>query len=227
MKNIKMLTGNNTHPGSGPLEDHEDEIKLFSLVADLTQNKKNPIMIELGCFWALWSLIYRTKYPEAKNILVELGARALDVGQQNFKMNEYSYTSYHGGVYRNYSGTFQSNECNYEKEPGYWNDDITGECNGPELDFFDIWEKEKLEVVDMLHADIQGSEYPLIVDLQSRGFLKDKKIKTFMIATHHPIIHNNVKKALVENGYNLVFEAPFGSMGGDGMICATIEPVQQ
>ena len=36
-----------------------------------------------------------------------------------------------------------------------------------------------------------------------------------------------LSKALVENDYNLVFEAPFGSMGGDGMICATVEPVQQ
>ena len=73
---LKILSGINTHPGSGTLNDHTSEIKMFSDILNNIDNKDNPVMIELGSFWALWSLLFKIQYspflmPTQPNILLE------------------------------------------------------------------------------------------------------------------------------------------------------------
>ena len=84
-KGINILSGINTHPGSGTANQHEEEYKIFKHFLSFLQNKKNPVMVELGSNWALWSLCFRKEFPNGKNILIELGKRALNVGIKNLE----------------------------------------------------------------------------------------------------------------------------------------------
>ena len=86
---LKILSGLNTHPGSGDIYNHSQEIEIFSKILNNIDNKNNPIMIEIGSFWSVWSLFFRQKYPSGKNILIELGKRQLYVGVRNFLNNNF------------------------------------------------------------------------------------------------------------------------------------------
>ena len=49
----------------------------------------------------------------------------------------------------------------------YFDENLMGKMTGPELEFIDIYSIEKLDKIDLLHMDIQGSEMPLIDDLHN------------------------------------------------------------
>ena len=219
---INILGGINTHPGSGTAVQHEEEYDIFQQVLSYVENKDNPVMIEVGSNWALWSLCFRHKFPTGKNILIELGKRQLLVGIKNFDLNGFSQQHYWGGVFLDDSGTFcnRENDLEYEKIEGeYFDDSIDGDIVGPQLDFIDIWSKEELDTVDILHMDIQGSELPLMHQLRESNLLSS--VRTVVIATHSKSIHADIKNILLENGYSLTCESDYGTVGGDGMICAT------
>jgi hypothetical protein len=44
---LKILSGVNTHPGSGSISNHTSEIEIFSNILNNIDNKNNPIMIEI------------------------------------------------------------------------------------------------------------------------------------------------------------------------------------
>ena len=221
-KGLTILTGINTHPGSGTAAQHEQEYELFQQVLSHVQNKENPVMVELGSNWALWSLCFRQKFPDGDNILIELGKRQLNVGIKNFSLNNFSEKHYWGGVFLEESGTFKNREADleYEKVDGEYFDSSLGEdVVGPELDFLELWQKEGLDSVELLHMDIQGSELPLVRQLKQNNKLAS--INTLVIATHSPTIHTDIKNILLDSGYLFIHESAYGSVGGDGLLCAT------
>ena len=223
--NLKILDGINTHPGSGNVHMHKREHLLFNTVLDKI-TKEAPVMVEVGCFWALWSLLFRQRFPKGKNIIIEFGKRQLDVGKTNFDLNGYSYSSYWGGLFLGDSGTYKNkeNDVEYSKVTGeYWNGELSGEVSGPELDFTEIYSNEGLGVIDLLHMDIQGSELPLCLLLEQKNLLQSGKIKNFVIATHSTEIHKKILQLLFMYDYVCSANEPFGSVGGDGLILAGIK----
>jgi len=239
---LKMLAGINTHPGSGPLyklkfgghkeENYNAEYELFIDFIEnyISKDKKHPVMVELGSFWSLWSLVFRKMFPSGKSIIIELGKRQLDVGEKNFKNNGFDFSSYHGGFFLDDSGTFKNKEYDIlfpKLSNEYFDDTITGNIVGPDLSFSEIFSKEKLDVIDLLHMDIQSSELSLMKYLDDNNFLVDK-ILNFMIATHSEEIHDTIKSILLKNEYKIVYEVEGrtwssnkDSWGSDGMINAT------
>ena len=221
---IKLLSGINTHPGSGNARQHQEEYDKFQHVLSnvATINKDNPVMIELGSNWALWSLCFRKAFPNGQNILIELGKRALLVGVENFNLNNFTQKHYWGGIFLNNSGTFGNRKADleYPKIDGeYYDDSISGNVVGPELDFIDILNKEKIDIVDLLHMDIQGSELPLMRQLSDFNLLRN--FNNLVIATHSQSIHKEIKNILLKNNFTIMEECEFGSVGGDGMFFAT------
>ena len=187
---LKILSGVNTHPGSGSISNHTSEIEIFSNILNNIDNKNNPIMIEIGSFWAVWSLFFRQKFPNGKNILVELGKRPLYVGVRNFLNNDFDCEYYHGGFNIESSGSFNNKLADIEYDPildpGVNVDDLIlndSELNlkfkdlnltGGNLDFNKIYKDNKLNIIDLLHMDIQGSELSLIKDLIE--YINNRKI---------------------------------------------------
>ena len=114
---LKISTGINTHPGSGNIYRHSQEIAIFNKIINNIDNINNPIMIEIGSFWAVWSLLFRQKFPSGKNILIELGKRQLYVGVRNFLNNNFDVKYYHGGFNIESSGTFVNKNSDIEYDP--------------------------------------------------------------------------------------------------------------
>lgn len=234
---LKILSGVNTHPGSGSISNHTSEIEIFSNILNNIDNRNNPIMIEIGSFWAVWSLFFRQKFPNGKNILVELGKRQLYIGVKNFLNNNFDCEYYHGGFNIESSGSFNNKladiEYNPILDPGVNVDDLISndsELNlnfkdlnltGDNLDFNKIYKDNKLDIIDLLHMDIQGSELSLIKDLIE--YINNRKILNIIIATHSHQIHQEITNILNTSNYEIIINEDYGSLGGDGYIYAKIK----
>lgn len=234
---LKILSGVNTHPGSGPISSHTSEIEIFSNILNNIDNKNDPIMIEIGSFWAVWSLFFRQKFPTGKNILIELGKRQLYVGVRNFLNNNFDCEYYHGGFNIESSGTFinKMGDIEYDPilDPGINIDELIlndSELNlkfkdlnltGGNLDFNKIYRDNKLDIIDLLHMDIQGSELSLIKDLIE--YINNRKILNIIIATHSHQIHQEIVNILNSSRFNILINEGYGTIGGDGYIYAKIK----
>ncbi len=232
---LKILSGINTHPGSGNVFQHEHEIRLFkSIIEDVDPN--NPVMIEIGSFWGLWSLLFRKKFENGKNILIELGKRQLYVGLRNFYNNRFDCAFYHGGFNVEDSQTFENRKFDIEYDT-YADADVNidnlissdeelrgyfecMEMTGKNLEFEKIITENKIDEISLLHMDIQGSELNLIRDI--RSYLKSKKIINLVVATHSSQIHEEIINILKSYEYKILIESEYGSIGGDGYIYAKI-----
>ena len=225
---LRIITGPNTHPGSGDVFNHAEEIRLFEEILLDIDNCENPVMMEVGCYWALWSLLFRKKFTKGKNILVELGKRQLSVGKYNFYLNDYDCSAYHGGFCIDESATLHNKDSDIEY-PVEENEDLkkfipeAGETKGlvgPNLDFLDIWNKEGIDTIDLLHMDVQGSELAIIASIVS--LLQEKKIKNLIVATHSLPIHMTILQ-LLSLTHDVKNHVPNSHLGGDGHIYAKVK----
>ena len=58
-KGIKLMNEINTRPhADSNISGHDFEYDLFQEILEKINNK-NPVMIEIGCWWAFWSLCFR------------------------------------------------------------------------------------------------------------------------------------------------------------------------
>lgn len=91
-----------------------------------------PLMIELGAYWAHYSMWFKQRRPKGMSIMVEPDTNNLEVGRANFAAN-------------GFEGEFVQAEVGLDK----W-----------ELDPFVA--ERGLGHIDILHVDIQGAEIELI-----------------------------------------------------------------
>ena len=239
-KGINLYTGRGAHPESdfvNGLEFHEGEYQSFLRILDLVENKENPTMIELGSWWAFWSLVFRQKFPNGRNILVEYSKRNLQIGLDNFQLNDYDVEGVHGGFFIEYSNEFGSrwpkaNErcgkpsinnvyykddgSKYTRTPIFWDGSMEGDVTGDEIDFVELYKDKKINTIDLLHMDIQGSEILLMDQLIKEQILD--RVNVIVIATHSPEIHGHCIRFLKDNGFNLFQNSHYGTVGGDGML---------
>ena len=177
---IKMINaGGKTHPGCCHIDsNHYDK--------------------EVGSFWAWWSLMFRKKYPNGKNILVEFAKAQLLCGEKNFEINEYDFVSYHAGMCIEHSSQRGVEDL------------------GSNVSLQEIIENNKLSIIDVLHMDIQHSELEAVKDIIP--FLSEKKILNIVVSTHSQFIHIELLNIFTENGYEIVWYTEWN--GDDGQIYA-------
>ena len=210
-RGLKMLSGPGTHPGSGSLNSPgtDNEARLFLQAIEYLNNKENPSMVEVGCHWALWSLLFRNMYPKGSNTIVELSKHALSLAENNFKLNDFSFSSHWGGFFLEESGTYKNkeNDIDFDRslEPdSYVIRDLEGSAVGKELDFDTVIE---YDFIDMMHLDIQGSEVPLLKNLSENGRLEN--IDMMVIATHSTQADELVDKIVNDHKYHKMLTVPF------------------
>ena len=51
---------------------------------------QNPVMIELGSYWAHYSMWFKKKFPDAQCFMVEESNKGLNAGRHNFSVNNLS-----------------------------------------------------------------------------------------------------------------------------------------
>ena len=202
-KNIKLL---DKHPGSGSIDQHHQEIARFKRVFNNVTSSE-PVMVELGCFWALFSLVFRDNFKNGRNILVEPIYNNLEVGKENFSLNGYECEPYNVGIFfdkitNKTKKHFQSIGIDLE--------------NIESIAFSKLYNDLNLDTVDCLHVDIQGSEKFLIDDIYD--LLLNGKILNIVIATHSKEIENYIaEKIKTLQDYESTVQS-YNSSKGDGEI---------
>ena len=122
---------------------------------------KTPIIIELGAYWAHYSMWVKKKFPEAKCYMIEAVLKNLECGKNNFRIN-------------NFEGEFINKLIQ--------NSEVDGSF---QLDIFAS--EKKLKSINILHCDIQSFEVPM---LESTKLIFENHIVDYVfISTHSEPIH--------------------------------------
>jgi FkbM family methyltransferase len=200
---------------------HEpQEEAAFALVVERLRadSPAAPVMVELGSFWAYYSLWFARALPQATLVLVEPDPGYVDVGRRNLELN---------GV----SGRFIQAAVGL---PDGAAGGLVCESDGVErpatlLSVDGLMRREALERVDVLLCDTQGAELAMLDG--ARRALAGGRIRFLVVSTHHhsicgdPQIHERCLSALRGHGAHVIAEHTVAeSFSGDGLIVASLDP---
>jgi FkbM family methyltransferase len=175
-------------------------------------------MLELGAYWAYYSMWFQKTVPGARTFMVEPEKVALECGLKNFRLNEL-----HGDFTRARIGRNSSSEWQAASRVDQ-NSEVPCVC------VRDFVQGKNIERVTMLHADIQGFEYEML-----RGcgdLIAQRKIEFVFISSHSLKLHFQCRKHLVRSGYTIIAEhTPKESYSDDGLLVASasshaVSPIQ-
>jgi hypothetical protein len=173
------------------------EERIFQIVLDKINNDNsnslstNNIMIELGSYWAFYSIWFNKTINNAKNYCIEPDLNNLNIGKKNAVLNNVDIDFTQGFI-----GKKHINVINFMKE-------------------------KNIDNIDILHSDIQGYEYEMLIDIEP--LLKENKIKYLFISTHSDEIHYKCIDLLKNNNYYIIASADFETetFCFDGIIVAS------
>lgn len=131
---LKVKMGEFTYEGVVLTENkgaHEpQEERVFREV--LRYVPRNATMIELGSYWAYYSMWFKKEIKDANCYLIEPDEKKLNCGKENFKLNDME-------------GTF-----------------IKGKIGKDNIKIDDFIKEKRIDVVHILHSDIQGAELDML-----------------------------------------------------------------
>ena len=181
------------------LKGHHEpqEEKVFHEVLPLVPN--DGVMIELGAYWGYYSLWFLNSKPERTAYLAEPEAAHIEVGRKNFALNKVD-------------GTFE--RCRIGAESNMNSDP-------PTKTVMDLCKKNSIDNVSILHSDIQGYEFEML--LGARELLQNpKNVQFIFISTHGLELHDRCLKFLTSLDFSVVAShTPPESYSGDGLIVVT------
>ena len=134
-------------------------------------------MIELGAYWAFYSMWFNKDVDDPFNLMVEPDATNLEVGKKNFKLNNMHGEFMHAGI-------------------GKGKDNFV-------LDRYLV--DKGIDFLDILHSDIQGYEMKMLEG--AKASIEAKKVGYFFISTHGNDLHYECKTFLEDNGYVTIASA--------------------
>lgn len=163
--------------------------------------KKLPqkaLMVELGSFWAFYSMWFYNEVSEARCIMIEPNKECLKSGKKNFKLNGMK-GKFIQAAFGNYSGDYKSIA---------------------KIETIDKLIKEHgINKIDVLHADIQGVELDMLKG--SENALISNKIGYVFISTHSEELHKETSDFLLRKNYIIIASAsPKQSYSFDGVLVA-------
>ncbi len=154
-------------------------------------------MMELGSYWAFYSMWFHDKVKGAKCFMIEPDPHKMNFGKLNFALN---------GM----AGTFEN---------GFISSDSDLKKNIPVLTVDHLMEMNKIDFLDVLHSDIQGYEFKMLEGAE-KG-LRQQKFGYIFISTHSNELHTQCIKKLQEFNYSIVCEANLDeSYSWDGLVVA-------
>lgn len=160
----------------------------------------NSTMIELGSYWAYYSLWFNTKIPGAKNYMIEPLLGNLQLGKKHFDLN-----GREGSFVLGYVRVTSADDVAY--------------AGGKRIIIDDFIKENQIDHVNILHADIQWAEYAML--LTCKESIKKQLIDYFFISTHDPLVHLNCRNFLLESNYLIISEHKVQeSCSVDGLIVA-------
>ena len=180
---------------------HEpSEEKLFQNI--LTDLNEGAVMIELGSYWCFYSMWFNKAVKNAKNYCIEPSNIELQVGKDNCSLNNINCDFSQGYVGSNVG--LPKEALSYAKK----------------IDLNNFINEKNIDYIDILHSDIQGGEYEMLLSIIN--LIDTKKIKYLFISTHSNKIHYDCIQLLEEHSYRIISDADYDNetFCYDGIILA-------
>jgi FkbM family methyltransferase len=184
---------------------HEpQEEKVFAEV--LPYISPGACMLELGSFWAYYSMWFHQQVAQPRCFLVEPVPEKLAVGVEHFRLNGMKGTFLHGFIGR-------------QSDPYARFKDWDGtESEVPMISVDSLMSRFELDKIDLLHADVQGAEFDMLTG--ANHALCRHRIGFLFISTHG-YEHERCVSCLRQCGYRIVAShSVLESFSGDGLIVA-------
>jgi hypothetical protein len=158
--------------------------------------KQGGTMIEMGSFWGFYSMWFQSVVQQGKNFLIEPIAQNLESGRRNFSLNNLN------------ARFFQ-----------YFISDKSTTGNPPTIAVDDFTQENAIDFVDILHSDIQGYEYKML--LGAENLFSAGRVGYVFISTHSEQLHQQCLDYLQQKKYIIVAEAGMKqTFSLDGVIVA-------
>lgn len=177
----------------------------------------SPVVLELGAWWAYYSLWALHRLPAARSFCVEPDPAYLEQGRRNFALNGREATFHHAAV-----GSGPQPPQPFLCESDGLQHDVPFEGLGSLLDRFG------LDRADLVLVDIQGAETPMLDG--ARDLLRAGRVRFMVISTHHhrisgdPLTHDRCLMLLRELGAHVIVEHTVAeSFTGDGLIVVSFD----
>ncbi len=156
-------------------------------------------MMELGSYWAFYSMWFASQVPGARCYMIEPDPHKMNFGKLNFKLNQLS-------------GTF---------DLGYIADQPDLKPSIPFYSVDHLMKKHGMNHLNILHSDIQGFELKMLEGCKDA--LQNRSIDYFFISTHSKDLHHACIAKLRSSQYEILCEADLDeSYSVDGLIVAKL-----
>jgi len=163
-------------------------------------------MIELGSFWAYYSMWFQKEVANAKNFMVEPIKEKMEEGMRNFQLNNME-----GEFMQGFVGDRYLEETDFRD----WDGTV---YHLPQISLDWLLEDKGIGEVDILHSDIQGAEYAMLKGAEKS--IKANKIKYIFVSTHGNS-HKLCQEFLAARGFHTIAEHTIKeSYSADGLIVA-------
>lgn len=175
-------------------------------------------MIELGSFWAYYSLWFNKVVKNARNVCCEPDENNIKIGEINANLNGADLTFVKGAA-----------GCEKGKIINFPMDSRPGEVvEVPIIPTDELVEMNKLDRVDLLHIDVQGVELESLEG--ARKTIESGKLRFLIVSTHHyvfssdPATHFKCAEFIESLGGHIIANHTIPeSFSGDGLIAASFD----
>lgn len=179
--------------------------------------RHNSTFVELGAFWAYYSLWYLAEIPGSKAICIEPDPHNKSIGEQNIQLN--------GMVDRvTYKAGFAGGQS--QKQATMHVESQSAPVTLPVFDMNSILEFAGPDVIEILHMDIQGAELDFLQSIKSA--IDQHRLRFVVVSTHHSSIsgstttHDDCLASIRSLGGQVLCEHNVQeSFSGDGLIVAS------
>lgn len=155
------------------------------------------IMLELGAFWAFYSMWFHKEVKQAVNYMLEPDYLNLLKGKANFKLNGYK-----GHFLHAYAGK-----------------DALNKGPIPTITVDEFMKKNGLRKLDVLHSDIQGEELNMLNG--AKRTFEAGLIDFVFISTHSNELHSECSAFLLQYGFEIIASADLNeTFSVDGVLVA-------
>lgn len=197
---------------------HEPQEELaFARVLERIE-RPDPVIVELGCFWAYYSSWFLTSFPGGTAVACEPDPDHLEVGRKTAAIN---------GVDIRFVAAAGGASDDEVLELPSWNHPGTVH-HVPVRSVPTLVADHDLDRIDVLHLDIQGAE--LAVLESCRGLIGDGRVRFVVVSTHHhtisgdPQTHRRCIDLVRDLGGHVIAEhTVLESFSGDGLLVASFD----
>jgi FkbM family methyltransferase len=175
-----------------------------------------PTMVELGAFWAYYSLWFKHDFPNGRCHMYEPNPAHSALGQRNFARN--GQLGYFEVAAAGQDGIIKF----YDESLGQWREVVAKSAAT-------ICAEQNIGFLDILHMDVQGAELAALFGAEP--LVVEKRLRFVVISTHHhsisgdPLTHQRCLQWLLDHGAHILCEHGVNeSFSGDGLIVASFSP---